>query len=284
MKKFLLSLSLLTIIFSGCSTGDGMSSFSSRKDFALKGNVKSVRTITYDASYKFGELVKEDVQSYGDNGYLAFTESGYLAEQAHYAAGSLVFKMVYSYEGDILKEGLSVDEDGSINKKDVINVENGRVQGYVSYDSNGDKISETSFDYSGGNLSALNTYEDGRLISKTVRKYKQGKLVSEIHYGADGKESASRSFTYKSGTLKSVVLEIMQYAGSKGIAKEIYDAKGEVVVEKEAGEMVDGEYELEEIIACEYTYDPEGNWIKRVESDRITKEPKAITERTITYF
>ena len=145
-------------------------------ELKLKGKVKSIRKIPYEAVEKFGEVVKGDVlDRFGENLQITFNDKGNQIEENWFNSdGSLYFKYTYKYDDKGNKIELnSFNSDGSLSFKST-----------YKYDDKGNKIESNSFN------------SDGSLDSKYTYKYDdKGNIIEENSFISD--VNLADKYTYK---------------------------------------------------------------------------------------
>ena len=211
MFKFILIfllyiLSLTIILFSSCSTDDGVKN--DLNEMNLNGKVKSIREYSYEAVEKFGEISKGNRISEisGSDEYILFNDKGNNIERNIYNSdGNLDKKWTYKYDDKGNKiEVNGYNSDGSLDNKLTFNYDDKgnsiEVNVYNSdgslnekrtykYDDKGNKIEENwynsdsslymkwTYEYNDrGNMIEKNWYKsDGNLFSKTTYKHEYDK-------------------------------------------------------------------------------------------------------------
>ena len=144
----------------------------------LKGKVKSIREIPYEAVEKFGEVVKGDALGFGKNLQITFNEKGNKLEENWFNPdGRLDFKWTYKYDdkGNQIEEN-GFNSDGRLSFKST-----------YKYDDKGNKIEQNSFN------------PDGSLGSKYTYKYDdKGNKIEENSFNPDGSlyYKATYKYTY----------------------------------------------------------------------------------------
>ena len=170
MKKIILAiLSVLRLV--SCKQSEKKNDLTEEN---LKGKVKSIKEITYEAVEKFGQIEKGNVL-YCLSYFTIYNEKGNKIEKNHYEFdGRLDYKVTYKY-----------DENGNkIEKND--------------YDSDGSLDSKTTYKYDEkGNIIEINNYNsDGSLYSKHTYKYdEKGNIIEINNYNSDGR--LKNTYTYK---------------------------------------------------------------------------------------
>ena len=134
-------------------------------ELKLKGKVKSIREIPYEAVERFGEVVKGDaLDRFGENLQITFNENGNEIEiNSFNPDGSLFSKYTYKY-----------DDKGNQIEENSFNSDENLVDKYTyKYDDKGNEIERNSFS------------SDGSLFLKYTYKYtydQQGNWIQQIEY------------------------------------------------------------------------------------------------------
>lgn len=234
----------------------------------LKGAVKSVRKITYDAEKKFGKIMKGKKKECYINTFniintlIIYNEKGNMIEWNSYNSdGSLDKKSTYEYNAKKNEITWSKhNPDGSLVDGKYV----------IKYDAKGNGIEKSDYNSDGslrykidieyddqGNETEGNSYNpDGSLKYKVIVKSdKRGKEIERSKYNYKG--NLKNKITYK------------------------YDAKGDRIEENRY--KYDGSFLLKYVY--KYKFDKQGNWIEKTKI-RIYKFeiPKSITERKIVYY
>lgn len=255
MKKLLFILSLLII---ACSDKKLPHPF----DDNLKGNVKSIEQITYEAKEAFGEIVKGERRYGYDDVYTQYNENGREIHKAHpNPEGQYEFISNYNYDVNGRLESRFFTR-----KLDSANVFNA-----VNYYQFNDLEK----------LLIVTTYESDSVYKWQIKHYYDDlfNLISIDEYDAnDVLKSKSK-------------LEINENEDS--ILQYKYDHNGELVMKYLARldenknmifyEEYDKEGDVQNTIKFNYTFDEFDNWIQRLEFWDNESKPRYITERTITY-
>ena len=228
----------------------------------LKGNVKSVKEVSYEAVDKFGKITKgkKDWAWYDSksNSNIKFDKKGNLIEYSDFSSeGELYSKHISTYDdnGKFIEE-IKYDKDGKkvfITK--IKEVENGNAREYKRYDLEGNLI-----------LKGISKYDDNHNLIESSRYKADGSLDSKIIYKYDENDNKIEYSMYKSdGTL---IYQDKSKFDKNGNEVEVnyYGSEGEL--------MAKANYQ--------YTFDDKNNWITRtlIEDDI----PKYIVEREIEYY
>lgn len=285
----LLVLSFLFII--GCSTQTYTDTqMYAYKGFGLNCNVKSVKVLTYDAKYKFGEITKMELsEASSENLYCV---DNYIAEFG---------------DNGICKTITRFEIDGEIEEKEIIKVKDDLVTEITVFDSDGDISNTLSFTWDEGNISTVSiadhrgviyqriedNYNDG-LVSeqryywddtlKKVTKYTwDGTVCNFVEYDGNGDESNRGYSSYSKekrwlGT-KSQNQNVEVTYNSKGLPETCHNA----IYDSSSDSFRFNDSDKDLFVTYEYEYDSKGNWIKRIMFLGEGKRPYQISEREITY-
>ena len=172
MKK-VLTIILAMFCLASCEKSTQKNDLTEEK---LKGKVKSIREIPYEAVEKFGEVVKGDALGFGKNLQITFNEKGNKLEENWFNPdGRLDFKWTYKYDDKGNKIELnSFNHDGSLDSKFTF-----------KYDDKGNQIEQNWFN------------PDGRLDFKWTYKYDdKGNQIEENGFNSDGRLSFKSTYKY----------------------------------------------------------------------------------------
>jgi len=257
----------------------------------LKGNVKSLRQVSFYAVEKFGAITKgkrggESLIESNDF-HNKYNEKGFLIERNSYLDGTLYLIEIYTYD----------DNDNNIEVfQSTSEGENGKV--IYNYDDKGNLIEENSYypddslkaSYkytnkydNNDNLIEQNTYlSNGSLSWREIYTYdKNGKLIENNKYQSNGSFDNKDTFKYDNN---GYLIEITRYLPDSSLYykdRYIYDEKGNPI-ERNYDRPSDGKFTTSFKDTYQYDYDEKNNWIKKVHfKDKI---PKHIIEREIKYY
>ena len=277
----------------------------SYEKYELNCPVKSIDVRTYEASSKFGEVIKGE-PTYGN--YLAeFDKAGNLLMRTEYFSDGdmyLVRKFKYDEQNNQIEE-ISYSREGE--QTSLLQCEYndaGQLIKYIRYDEDG------NVDFFGES-----EYEDEYLVkSRSVRYDEDGATDEEEWvFNRDGKMLLESSL-YMNGKLENVykfskfeencVVEGVKYDADGVKLSEFYeesdghgiklikshdfidDSESEYRVKRnDRGHMVyiyNSKAEHKETY-YEYEYDSKGNWTKKVKFEGVMKKPVEIIEREIKY-
>lgn len=207
----------------------------------LKGNIKSIKCITYNVKEKFGELVKEKItyDKY-ENYEIIFNDKGNQIENNSIPYGELESKTTYEYDdkgnlketneyssnGDLVEKAIYIfDNEGNPTKCDIYNSD-GKLQNkinwiyfgkrtkeYIKYDENGQIELKYEYEYEGEELIETKQYSSKQKVEK-VHKFKydnDGNQIEYAEFNSDGSLEKLETYVYdKNDNL---------------IEKKIYDSK-----------------------------------------------------------
>ena len=277
----------------------------SYEQYELNRPVKSIDVRTYEASSKFGEVIKGD-PTYGN--YLAeFDKAGNLIRKTEYFSDGDVYlvhmykydeqnnqieEMSYSWEGELtallkyeyndagkMVKYFRYDEDGNVD----FFGENEYEDEYlvrsrsVRYDEDGATDEEEwVFNRDGKMLLESSWYMNGKLVNVyKFSKFEENCVVEGVEYDADGvklKEFYEESDEHGVKLIKSHDFT----DGSESEYRVKRNDRGHIVY------IYDSQEEHKETY-YEYEYDSKGNWTKQVKLEGVMKKPVEIIEREIKY-
>ncbi len=286
----------------------------------LKGKVKSVKEVSYDAIEKFGEVAKGRVLNWGrENKQMIYSEKGSKIEENHFnSKGELEWKYMYKYdEKDNQIEESVYDSKGELVRKNTFKYdeknnkieENGYnsnrelVYGYIytyKYDNKGNQVEcKQNKHNSEGQL------EPKMWTKLLIYKYdEKGNLIEEKECNYNGELCNKNTYKYDKKRNK-IEEQIYNFVGELNYKYNYkYDERGNLKEKKEInseGKIVKSTYkhdekgnllqenfydfneELDSKYTYKYKYDKKGNWIERIKYT-ITDFPNEITEREIEYY
>lgn len=278
MKKLMLFILLGLFFMTSCNSQKRETDLEKNN---LKGNVRSLKEVSYEAITTFGKIHKGSKKReffIDHDRYITFNEIGNKTEEKNYSSegnflsnweykyndkglirkisrfepvGTLSINEVYEYDDNLIVEYRLLVDTGKIDKTIYKLNENGNVveETHHNFDSS---VFKKIYEYDNkGNLTTELTYSDGKPAGKTIYVNNDtGDVIADVNYYPDG------SFLWKS--------------------TYVYDDKHNLIEFKRSVSGVDT------IKKYEYTYDSRGNWIKKIEF----KDDFAmyILERTIVYF
>ena len=273
--------------------------------YELNCPVKSIDVRTYEASSKFGEVIKGE-PTYGN--YLAeFDEVGNLIKRTDYFRDGdifVVYKCVYDKKNNMIEEtsysgegeqtslvqneynadgkllkSVSYDKDGNMDQCYENAYEDGclRRNKRVEYEDDGTVV-ETEWinKWNGEILLERSLYRNGELISVyKFSDYKADSMAKGVEYDAEGVKQ--REFYEESGKFGVVLMKSHSCVdGSESEYRVERNKLGHVVY------IYNSESDKKETY-YEYEYDSNDNWIKKVEFQGVIRKPVEIVEREIKY-
>jgi hypothetical protein len=259
--KNIIQIIIATILFIGCNNSKIPRPF----DDNLKGNVKSVEQITYEAKEAFGELVKGERGDGWDEFYADYNDFGqvlYKQKKIITLSGELnEFDFDYKYDKNGLLERRFIERrvDSVITLNNVEYYEfhkNKNLWVVKTFESDSIYSKQTNLYYDdSGNLLWADTFDANDVL---IGKYKQewlkgGREMKLTDYNENGELVLSSRFEFDKN--KNLLLS------------ESYDENGSV----------------DFTLKYQYTYDDFDNWIQRLDYRNNESKPSFITERTITY-
>lgn len=280
MKKIYFAIGVIILLLSSCGQRKELNELQVRN---LKGDVISVATRTYKAKNKFGEITKDEV-AYSNiydelNSLIEFNNFKQLISiSAFDKRGDLEEKRIYTYKDDNLYCIDSYDENGELENKTIYTYENEFVSSIIMYDNDGDMIQTNTYENNGSRLTKLSFFD------------KEGELISSTIFQGDNNRISKQISTDKSGKETIIINEFVGDFISKIIHPEytieVIRNKNNDVIEAINAEISPNQniiFSEGSNIIYEYEYDEKGNWIKRFEIDKSTKEARYISERIIEY-
>lgn len=288
MKQFLLASSL---IFLSCN--NTINSQQQKNDWQkenLRGRVKSVRYVEYNAMIKNGNIVKGDIlfSEFSDeylviehrqetNYLILFNINGNITKKNHYKPnGSIHSQYSYKYDnrGNKIEEHFREDDYFRINyysfnsKNQLIRFKGGQEVHTISYDD----INKTS----------IEKQQNGDY--RVFKKYNNdGKIIEEIEWDDYNKIISSTFYKYdnKGNNIEKYVIEDPHILSYKDIFE--YDHNNNPIEETRIKVDFEGvtDTHKENYI---YKYDEYGNWIQRISNSDYCPYPCVLTERTIEYY
>lgn len=288
MKKLLI-LSTLSIFLISCSSEQKQKNSLIKEN--LKGNVKSLKGVSFEAIEKFGKIVKgikKIDHTYKPKGMIyqdlfkKFNEKGFVIESKFTLfQGQLNFTYEYDNKNHLIERN-SYNIDGSLKESEK-----------YKYNNKGNQIESNCYN------------KDGSLKYKTKSKYdNKGNLIEQVEYNADGSLEYKDSFKYdnKGNLIEQIELNTKEIINYKITSR--YDTNGNVIENTFHDVIKDSSfkrvYEYDEVgnIITQYNYNPDGsldnietlkysydkrnNWVKLVEFKNDM--PLFIKERKIEYY
>lgn len=311
MRK--LTFILLALIVISCNS-------SSFKDFEvdlkyinnLKGDIKMIKSETFNASEKFGEPVKGelsepdfDLSEYvnnliSPNSSIEFTKNGKLShmESIKLHVYQMSHEITYNKKWDILEEYF---DNNSLKQTIKYKREGNRIINSIIYDSEGNTIKRCDFQYDRKLIKKVTEFNnDGDSVSKVEYNYDNGILNESIYI-----DSFDDTWTLLNSSKTDIygrLLELSKFGGEKFQIKyigknpfpseiitfdnNVIDGKIKISLDnnKNISEIknIDKNGETENTYKYVYKYDKKGNWIERTSYKDDAVEN--ITIRTIEYY
>jgi hypothetical protein len=325
MKKTYLKLfTLISFFVYGTIVSQSNINLNDLKRDNIKGNVKSVKQLTFRAVEKFGEIEKEEFEKkkneehFVSNGYLEYDiETKYDKEGFIIELNSKVLnyyfnkheKRKYNINKNVV-EVVDFHDDGLISQisKNTYN-NKGKLIGTKSYeyiDSTEKLFNKKQFLYDDNdNKVEFNVFLKDTLYKKIKYKYlENNRKFEEYVYMFDGK---LKEYSVKVLDNKMRVDEVLSFNSNKDLIKKVsylYYDNDEIEYEKEIdivkGDRLIKNYKYDkygnitELNALygktlintiyEYKYDSNGNWIYKYENSGNEYEIDLVIEREIEYY
>lgn len=274
------------------------------KVYGLRGKVKSLKQSTFEAIDKFGVVQKGkriDIDNDFDfNRLLYFNENGDWTTIFDFdSLGNLSSKTVCTYDSESKLIELTVSSGADqLTEKHVYNYIQGRISQIAHYDSVGNLLKKTLYEYDNMNqkIESREYLVDGTKGEKETWAYdKQGVLVEHCNYRASGALSIRKKYDKNGNNIENNFtqfgIQFLHRYDKNGNAVEStlkntdgetksyyeYNSNGDKIrIKHVVGKDTD-------ITAYEYTYDQHHrNWIKRIEYHNSI--PKYFVEREIEYY
>lgn len=264
-----LVLLLAVLVGTGCTTQ--VPPCNDRKDFELKGNVRSVAITGYEAIDMDGQIVKDKLWYFCT---VTFDRDGRIQEIEQEG------KDVYSYRSRS-RTIKHFDLDGELGFREVITyTAQGDIISWTHYDANDTILSQESYTYDSlGRCMEKEVYSplNLNLICRDYTYDQAGHCTSYMAYNLDGTPSYGWQCSYDSLGRVSCEEWLNTDGSVSGCSTYLYNDQGFVEVEG-----TDNKYTN----TYTYQYDAQGNWIvKRTTYSGGYERPSyAIEERTIVYY
>ena len=252
----------------------------------LKGKVKSVKSISYQAIERFGEVSKSD-EIYGGGGaipvYAAYIDPCFFAE--YNEDGNLIKQIYYNDEGSTSSvqtntwignsrvERYWYESEEELYESTKIVMKDGKPIDFEHFD----KYFPFSVDYrdvvfDGLNMISYKVYVDNVLENTFEQKYVGNLLTEEIAKDANGKVTSQYKIEWSDAGRELYTESI--YNGDTTTTKKEYNEKGEAISHSISND-IDFTFKY-------LKHDDQGNWLERV----IYSKYKAIVYqvREIEYY
>jgi hypothetical protein len=272
---------LLLVILSGCNSAEKKNHL---KELGLKGKVKSIHEVRYNAVEKFGQIEKGDiVRGPGVEKMYIFNELGNKIEVIDYT----------SYRTPLLKWVYNYDDKNRLIEQDQISLWDSIYLSYkwkMIYDLN-DKLSEINYFTPEGSLDGKRLYkysnEGNKIEEQAYNKegalefcifQKFDRLKNPIEEGyTEGLDTTKSTSKYLNGfPVEKVMLD------SEGEAsyywKYKYDKNGNIIEERQH----DKNGRMTTKTTYTYEYDNENNWTKQI--IYVNGKSKIVISREIEYY
>lgn len=274
-------------------------------DNPMRGDVKLVREMTFDAATRFGEVVKERewsnyyVYSFDNKGrVVSYMEYGKFGEEDEmilmkkymYEKGKLVETTIYGKDGLPVSEGIS---------KIRYNYHGMNTVEMICFGENEEMKSRRKFIYEGKRLKEEFEYDiDGKMTIRREYVYRGRKMKGLVEYNTEGNIDLKTEIVYKrKGPQKMLVPTTCAmpssfvYGGKEWLEALSYGADGKLSSKSEFEIDKNGNILKNKIIFGEgtyyyeydYEYDKYQNWIRRIVYKGDTRSPLFIEEREIEY-
>jgi hypothetical protein len=252
----------------------------------LRGKVKSMKQVSYNAVKKSGEIQKGKIYPDFENSFFVFNEEGYKTERQNMnTSGTVVYKVEYRYDKNwnvVLEKGTSYDRKSAETHAFSHTYDaQGREKEWIFYASDSSISHRQTFTYDSytGNLIATGDYFNGHLLRGDSLHYDNTNMLTGktswwpsftkgykliYSYDKNGNETERQVFKPKGKFYYAFLSE--------------YDDKGNKTAQKfrkSSGKVLD-------MYTYSYEFDANNNWIKQITWEK--GKPCIITEREITYF
>ncbi len=271
-----------------------------REQMNLKGSVKSIHEISYQAVIKLGKIQKGEKKRENKNDTdfdLVFDEKGNRLEENYYNPdGTLSVKHIYHYneKGNIEDENY-YDSDWTLLKwvtytySEEGNLSENRTYGndYLfslsrySYDEKGNKIEQINYKLDNGILFWDFHYDSTTFYKFTFKYNEKGDMIETNSYDTDGNLNYTITSTYDNNG--NTIAEAWYGSNGNIWTKKTYNEKG--------NETEYCSYDSKGNVAWKYTYvyeyDSQENWTKQTEFKQYPPaldKPTYILERKIEYY
>lgn len=252
----------------------------------LKGNVKSLKTISYAVMTDLGQLRKgeiiEDTWGYY-NTLVKINEKGNWTEYSSYKPdGTNIRLEISKYDSEENPLEMVVYNYGKIEHRRVFTTDkNGNITEMLRFDANDSLVLKSlhQFDKNNYEIQSYRYNATDSLTSKTVSNYNEsGNLIERFNYGAD--ESLTTKTLYKYDNLGNITERTIFGSDENLIEKTIYQYN-EKSLETEKNTFNPKNNSNTKTTYKYEKYDKKYNWIERIEyKDDVAVK---ITEREIEY-
>lgn len=290
MKKLLTFC--ISVALSAIALGQKANIQTTAREWNLKGNVKSIREMFYDGQVMDGQMEKGDLITEASPLY-EFDQTGNLVSKTEYyiEKSPEVWKTKYIKPGLIAEEALYNNRNKVLLKSVNTYDQNDYLVKYVSYDSLGKISDQYTVEHKvidehqyvhirdgndeKGKYTVIDTFV---FFNNTRTKYRTTSFKDYF--------SKTQYFYDRSGRMIRFIIDNekgirshsdLAYDSQGNISKKIY---GESYTDPDIKDTPDPD----SITTYEYTYDAQGNWIKKITHDFSSDFLNSIVERTIIYY
>jgi hypothetical protein len=250
----------------------------------LKDKVKSVKTTTYQAIDKFGEINKGEVIDWE---LIQYNSKGNRTQKSN--SDDKNYKMTYKYDNqDRITEEDIYTFDGEPGLKHVFKYDNntGKLIQRISYNvaDNGSLYEKVLYLYDAvsENYESHEYGSDGNLISKFIFD-NNGKMLEEF----PNTDSSINKYQYdENGKLTAIYRYGLDYYGENEVKRELqYNDKENIVVDISYESDNYLENSVKKInYTAKYKYDSKGNWIEKIMYKSEAEIAIYIEVREIEYY
>lgn len=273
--RLLLQLCMMFSLLSCANSGK----LTSLDEFNLKGNVSSIKVITYEAESKFGEIVKGDID-YSGNYQYEFNDNKMTTVKTTFdRRGNIDGKDIYAYNNN---NGLTTvstyDSDGDLDGKIIFEYIDNILVSQNFYDADGELENKIEFENNGKNITKGKYVKSENDFSYWTNTWNGDILVESIGYNKDGGIESKSTYT-RDGKLSKISLDSFEISLKYNDSKDIIS-----YINAEPSDITSFFYNEGKTYYCEYEYDSHDNWVKRTSYLGETRIPDKIVERNIVYF
>lgn len=233
----------------------------------LRGNVLSVRETAYEVTYnEQGQMVNGEIEdNSGLNSLKIFNPKGYMTEQFYYDIENVEearIKTTHFTEKGFPKEAILEEKEGHSNKITFEYNEKGALLQKIFYLKEGNHLTKYEYDEKGNVIKThllIKNAEWEFSFDYLYQYNKKGQVIEEVSYNKDQKmiSKTIKKYNKQGDYIKKI--ELFPDENSPKEGKSFKEAR-----------------------TYQYTYDKNGNWIKKIEYQG--KEPIQIYEREIKYY
>lgn len=247
----------------------------------LKGAIKTINEYHFDATMKYGELIKnKEINHYkfdfNKEGFVKewskfVKHKMYVTQQYEYENGQCITKIEYDSDGSLLsRTEYTYNEQGYCIKEKIVNHDKNSVDNYIySYNNNGN-IAEIKSSNTNYKIEKSFLYKENKL---TIKNF----LGSQIEYEINNKNEVTK-ITIK----EPVKIFLFKKMFKNEDMTFAYNHNGDLVKDNQKWyDDEDPNYFEEQNCNYVYTYDINNNWIKM---DCTIGDEYMIIEREIEYY